>query len=271
MLDEAKNGRGRWRKMPFDLRLDAAPARRSPPDGLISLARFMSTATGFEPQHRFDFFEPGEKTALVCLDVPEMQRLVHEQLDSLGYRIHTGLFLDDSLLKVRAHPYDVVVVSEHFGGLSLGDHAILQEAAAAPAAQRRRQVYVLVGADCSTNDDLQAFAHSVDLVVGLADLANLRPVLRRAVARQAEFYAPMHELLGRLARPRPKCGPESSLPLRYISRGGTLPVDFARTVPTLRQHETGALEALHLGSLETASGRGGASGARRRAIGCAGG
>ena len=158
----------------------------------------MSLPTGFEPQHRFDFFEPGETTALVCLDVPEMQRLVHEQLDALGYRIHTGLFLDDSLLKIRAHPYDVVLVSEHFAGVSLEGHPILTEAAISPAAQRRKQVYVLIGADLSTNDDLQAFSYSVDLVVSLADLANLRPVLRRAVARQAEFYATLHELSARM-------------------------------------------------------------------------
>ena len=86
----------------------------------------MTAPTGFEPHHRFDFFEPGEKTALVCLDVPEMQRMALEQLDALGYRIHTGMFLDDSVLKLRAHPYDAVVVSEHFNGLALERHAILR-------------------------------------------------------------------------------------------------------------------------------------------------
>ena len=49
----------------------------------------MSLPPGFEPHHRFDFFEPNDRTALVCLDVPEMQRLAVEQLDSLGYKIHT--------------------------------------------------------------------------------------------------------------------------------------------------------------------------------------
>lgn len=158
----------------------------------------MTAPHGFEPHHRFDFFEPGEKTALVCLDVPEMQRMALEQLDELGYRIHTGLFLDDSVLKLRAHPYDTIVVSEHFNGLGIGNHAILQEAALLPAAQRRRQLFVLIGADFATNDEMEAFAHNVDLVVSLADLTNLKPVLRRATARQAEFYATTHELLARM-------------------------------------------------------------------------
>ena len=157
-----------------------------------------TTATGFEPHHRFDFFEPDDKTALVCLDVPEMQRLALDQLDELGYKIHTGLFLDDSVLKLRAHPYQVVIVSELFDGQTLQNHAILNEAAAAPAAQRRRQLYVMIGAHFRTSDELQAFAHSVDLVIGLADLQNLKPVLRRAAARQTEFYAMFHDILGRM-------------------------------------------------------------------------
>ncbi len=159
----------------------------------------MNFPAGFEPHHRFDFFEAGDKTALLCLDVPEMQRMGIEQLDQLGYKVHTGLFLDDSVLKLRAHPYDVVIVSEHFAGSSLDAHPILIEAARLPASQRRRQTFVLLGSGFSTNDELEAFAHDVDLVVSLADFANLRPVLRRAVARGGELTAPLHEVLGILA------------------------------------------------------------------------
>src|SRR4051812_20911995 len=155
--------------------------------------------TGFEPHHRFDYFEPGDKTALLCLDVPEMQRLAIEQLDALGYKVHTGLFLDDSVLKLRSHPYDVVIVSEHFAGSSLESHPILEEASRVTAAHRRRMTLVLLGVSFTTNDDLQAFAHDADLVVSLADIVNLKPVLRRAVARGVELNAPLHETLSILA------------------------------------------------------------------------
>src|SRR4051794_1374100 len=117
---------------------------------------------GFEPHHRFDFFDQNDKTALVCLDVPEMQRIAIEQLDELGYKLHTGLFLDDSVLKLRTHPYDVVIASEHFAGSTLENHAIISEATRVPAAQRRRQTFVLLGSGFATNDEMQAFAHNVD-------------------------------------------------------------------------------------------------------------
>ena len=50
----------------------------------------MSTLTDNDFHHRIDLFEPGDTTALVCVDVPEVQRLIVENLTELGCKIHTG-------------------------------------------------------------------------------------------------------------------------------------------------------------------------------------
>jgi hypothetical protein len=155
----------------------------------------MSTPSGIEFQSRLDLFEPGDQTALVCVDVPEVQRIVVDQLTSLNYKIHTGLFLEDILLKSRAHVYDVVVISEHFNASDMASNPIVAAAVAAPAEHRRAQFLVAIGSTLATNDDLQAFQYSVDLVVNLSDVVNLRPVLRRGVMRMGEFYAPFREAL----------------------------------------------------------------------------
>jgi hypothetical protein len=150
-----------------------------------------------EFQTRLDLFEPGDQTALVCVDVPEVQRILVDQLTTLNYKIHTGLFLEDILLKLRAHVYDVVIISEHFNASDIASNPIVAAAIAAPSEQRRKQFIVAVGSTLQTNDELQAFQHSVDLVVNLADVVNLRPVLRRGVIRASEFYAPFCEALAR--------------------------------------------------------------------------
>ena len=155
----------------------------------------MPAFTAMDFQSRLDLFEPGDLTAIVCVDVPEVQRIVVDQLTALNYKIHTGLFLEDILLKLRAHIYDVVVISEHFNASDLASNPVVAAAIAAPSESRRRQFLVAVGSSFTTNDELQAFQYSVDLVVNLADVVNLRPVLRRGVARQAEFYAPFREAL----------------------------------------------------------------------------
>ncbi len=148
-----------------------------------------------ETLNRLDLFEPGQPTALVCLDVPEVQRLVVDQLTALNYKIHTGLFVEDVQMKLLAHTYDVVVVSEHFNAANIGTNQILATVVRAPAEQRRRQFVVVVGSSFVTGDEMQAFEHSVDLVVGLADVVNLRPVLRRGLLRAQELYAPLLDAL----------------------------------------------------------------------------
>lgn len=148
-----------------------------------------------DPHYRLDVFDHGDKTALVCMDVPEMERLVVEQLRALDYKVHTGFSIDDLHFKMCAHAYDVLIIAENIGATTLETNPLLVEAVHAPAAQRHQQLVVLVGASMKTADEMQAFQHSVDLVVSLADAMNLRPMIRRAVSRAEEFYGRYFEAL----------------------------------------------------------------------------
>jgi CheY-like chemotaxis protein len=147
------------------------------------------------PTGRFDVFEPGDKTALVCMDVPEMERLAIEQLRELGYKVNAGLSVDDLLFKLRTHTYDVVLVSENHSASTIATNPLLAEINRASAVQRRRQLVVLIGATLHTANENEAFQHSVDVVIGLADVANLRPVIRRAAMKAQEFYGRYHDAI----------------------------------------------------------------------------
>lgn len=143
---------------------------------------------------RIDISDPGDRIAMACLEEPQMQRLAIEQLGEMGYKVHTGFSLEDILLKLRAQTYDLLLVSEEYGGGGDDKNSVLMQAVHAAPAQRQKQFIVLVGPSFSTNDELQAFEQSVDLVVGLADFVHLRPLLRRGLSRTDEFYAPFREI-----------------------------------------------------------------------------
>jgi hypothetical protein len=155
----------------------------------------MSILSDNDYHHRIDLFEPGDTTALVCVDVPEVQRLVVENLTELGCKIHTGLFVEDIMLKLQTHAYDIVIISEHFGGANLESNAILHETITIPPHQRRKQLVVLIGTSLHTDSDMEAWAHSVDLVVSLADVPNIKHVVRRCMQRSRVFYTPYSEAL----------------------------------------------------------------------------
>ena len=74
-----------------------------------------------EVQSRYDFFEPGDQTALVCIDDAEIQKMAVEQVTALEYKIHTGLFCEDISLKLKTHSYDVVIIYENFNGSEDGE------------------------------------------------------------------------------------------------------------------------------------------------------
>ena len=146
-------------------------------------------------QTRFDIFEPGDLTSLVCVDDPEIQHVVVDQLSALNYKIHTGLFTEDISLKLKAHDYNVVIISENFNDWDIETNQILAEAVKVKPSHRRKQFVVLIGPTIVTGDEAQAFAYSVDLVCSVSDLPNLKTVLRRGVNSHKQFYSVFNDCL----------------------------------------------------------------------------
>ncbi len=144
---------------------------------------------------RLDIFEPNDLTALICALEPEFQNLFIQNLTELNYKIHTGISIDDLVLKLRTHTYDLLIIPEILDCPDLESNRVLQEAISAPAANRHRQFIVLIGSNFITADETQAFEHSVDMVLAQAQIAHFRPVLRRTLARTQDFYAPFRESL----------------------------------------------------------------------------
>lgn len=133
-------------------------------------------------------------SVLLCVDDAAMQAKLAEQLTG-DFQVFTGLFAEDISLKLRTNDFDVVVISSNFGGSEIEFNPVLKDATHLPIAQRRRQYIALVGPELATNDELQAFQHSVDLVFGVSDLENFKPVMRRGLARHHEFYRTFNECL----------------------------------------------------------------------------
>lgn len=142
-----------------------------------------------------NFFDLGDKTALVCVDHAEYQKLIVPQLIDLNYKVHLGLFAEDVLLKLSTYSYNVVVIYENFKESSLEDNPILHEMVQRPGALRREHFVVLLSQRFATNDAMTAFVQSVDQIVNVADIANFKPVVRRGVAQHHDLYLPFQETL----------------------------------------------------------------------------
>jgi hypothetical protein len=141
------------------------------------------------------FFDLGDNTALVCVDHQQYQKLVVPQLIDMGYKVHLGLFEEDVLLKLKTYSYNVVIIYENFKGSKLENNPVLKEMVHRPSTERREHFVVLLSNRFATNDAMSAFVQSVDQIINITDLANLKPVLRRGVAQYRELYSPFNETL----------------------------------------------------------------------------
>lgn len=142
-----------------------------------------------------NFFDLDDKTALVCIDHPQYQKLIVPQLVDLGYKVHLGLFEDDVLLKLATYSYNVVVIYENFKGAGAGENPILKEMVRRTSPLRREHFVVLLTHRSPTNDAMSAFVQSVDQILNISDIANFKPVLRRGVAQHRDLYLPFQEAL----------------------------------------------------------------------------
>jgi hypothetical protein len=139
------------------------------------------------------FFDVDDNTALVCVDHQQYQKLIVPQLIDMTYKVHLGLYEEDVLLKLKTYAYNVVIIYENFKGSTLKDNPILREMIQRPGHVRREHFVVLLSHRYATNDAMSAFVQSVDQIINIADLANLKPVLRRGVAQFREMYHPFQE------------------------------------------------------------------------------
>ncbi len=141
------------------------------------------------------FFDLGDNTALVCVDHQQYQKMVVPQLIDMTYKVHLGLFEEDVVLKLKTYSYDVVIVYENFKNTKLETNPILREMVKRPDARRREHFVVLLSHKFATNDAMSAFVQSVDQIINISDLANLKPVLRRGVAQHRELYHSFNDMV----------------------------------------------------------------------------
>ncbi|MFL6514116.1 MAG: hypothetical protein ACJ8M1_03750 [Chthoniobacterales bacterium] len=148
-----------------------------------------------EQEAESSFADFGDNTALVCVDHQQYQKIVVPQLIDMTYKVHLGLFEEDVVLKLKTYNYDVVIVYENFKGSKVENNPILRELVLLADARRREHFVILLSHRFATNDAMSAFVQSVDQIVNIADLANFKPILRRAVAQHRELYQSFNEMV----------------------------------------------------------------------------
>ena len=148
----------------------------------------MSGFDDMEEDSGLDFYEEGEKLALVMdTDVNHSEK-IKAALDELDYNVIIAENTQEAVTKMRFQNFDLVILSDLFDNITLEQSPIFEYLNHLSMSFRRKMFVVLIGDKFRTMDHMMAFTVSANLVVNGKDLEKLSNILRRAISESEKFY-----------------------------------------------------------------------------------
>lgn len=133
--------------------------------------------------------------AMILYPQGEQRDLVRDALEQVGYQVIFVEDIEDARERMRFTNFACVVLHSQFEAPKLEDSTFHQYMRNMSMVRRRYLFYILIGPEFHTLYNLQALAHSANLVVNDKDLYHLATALRRAVPMYEEIFGPFMEEL----------------------------------------------------------------------------
>ena len=142
-----------------------------------------------------EVFDINQRYAMVAVDDPDRKAEVSAALQEFGFRVHIATSMEDGRERLRKTTYDTIVIDQAFQGSSPLDNELLQLLQHMPMGNRRYMLVALLGHDVKTYDNMTAFAMSVNIVINYNDVAQVKPILERALAENDQFFRVLRTVL----------------------------------------------------------------------------
>jgi len=146
----------------------------------------------------FDFISTADKPALLAFSTPEWLDTAKTALAELGYKVHTAATHSDFLTRFTQVHYNVVVMEERFGALTMEENVALKELQKMPVNQRRHSTIILLGDTFQTFSPTEAFKNSVHAVINTSEMFLLKQLVEKAAADNDLFLHSFREVQNRV-------------------------------------------------------------------------
>jgi CheY-like chemotaxis protein len=146
----------------------------------------------------FDFISAEDKPALIAFSTPEWLEVAKSALGELGYKVHTAATHTDFLTRFTQVHYQLVIMEERFGALTMEENVALKTLQNMPMNQRRHSTVILLGDSFQTFTPMEAFKHSVHAVINSSEMFLLKQLVEKAVSDNQLFLHSFRETQSRL-------------------------------------------------------------------------
>ncbi len=121
---------------------------------------------------------------------------VKEGMESVGYLVVTSETVQDAIEQMRFINFACIAFHSDFEPGELADSVFHDYMRRMPMDRRRYIFYILLGPGCHSLYDLEALAHSANLVVSEQDIDHFDLILRKAIPDYEELFGAILEELG---------------------------------------------------------------------------
>jgi CheY-like chemotaxis protein len=146
----------------------------------------------------FDFIGSEDKPALIAFSTPEWLEVAKSALVELGYKVHTAATHSDFFTRFTQVHYQLVLMEERFGALTMEENVALKTLQNMQVNQRRHSTIILLGDSFQTFTPMEAFKHSVHAVINSSEMFLLKQLVEKAVADNQLFLHSFRETQNRL-------------------------------------------------------------------------
>ncbi|MEZ4525853.1 MAG: zinc-ribbon domain-containing protein [Desulfobacterales bacterium] len=136
----------------------------------------------------FEFLEEGAKTAMICEMNPQIRARIREAAEKQDYHVLEAPSPRDALREMRYHTFDLIVINELFGTRDPDMNHILKYLGQLMMIVRRNIFVAMLSERFRTNDNMQAYNKSVNLIINLKDMDRFGTILEHAIKEHDTFY-----------------------------------------------------------------------------------
>ena len=135
-----------------------------------------------------ELFEEGTRLALVLHGDDGQIKDISSVLEKLSYKPIVAPSIQDAMGKLRLHHFDLIILSDGFGGQGLEGSPVTHYLNHLSMSIRRKVFLALVSNKFKTMDNMIAFTLSANLVIHPTDLSKLRLILTKTIPDHEKFY-----------------------------------------------------------------------------------
>lgn len=133
--------------------------------------------------------------AMILMGESPRRDAIAESIEGIGYKTEIVSSTEQAIEKMQFTEYSAVVLHTDFEGSGLESSAFHQYMCKMDMSRRRFIFYVLIGKEFRTLYNLQALAHSANLVVNDSEIAYFSVIIRKAIPDYEELFGPITEEL----------------------------------------------------------------------------